>query len=175
VNRELLKNELKPKTSNRGFGRFPEEKDCVWSDGCGMIGEMTNFKVPRVRASLIQTLLFPTLLLAMSFLASADSGVLADLIGTWIRADGGYKLVVKSIGEDGKAVAEYFNPNPIHVAEANASVKDGKPVIFVKFEDVNYTGSTYRLALGADKERLEGKYFQATQRKTYDIFFERQP
>lgn len=140
-----------------------------------MIGEMTVFQIPRACASLIRTLLLPTLLLAMSFLANADSSVLADLIGTWIRPDGGYKLVVKSIGEDGKAVAEYFNPNPIHVAEANASVRDGKPELFVKFEDVNYTGSTYRLTLGAGKERLEGKYFQATQGQTYDIFFERQP
>lgn len=120
--------------------------------------------------------LLPLLLLALcSVAATADSNTLNDLVGTWVRPDGGYKLVVKSIGKDGKAEVQYFNPNPIHVAEANASLKDGKATLFVKFEDTNYTGSTYNLALGADRNRLEGKYFQATQKETYEIFFERQP
>jgi len=120
-------------------------------------------------------ILLPALLLALCTVSRADSGALNDLVGTWIRPDGGYKLVVKSIAADGKADVQYFNPNPIHVAEANASLKDGKATLFVKFEDVNYTGSTYNLALGPDKKRLEGKYFQATQKQSYDIFFERQP
>lgn len=120
--------------------------------------------------------LLPLLFLAISTVAApADSITLNDLVGTWVRPDGGYKLVVKSIGKDGKAEVQYFNPNPIHVAEANASLKDGKATLFVKFEDTNYTGSTYNLALGTDKNRLEGKYFQATQKETYEIFFERQP
>lgn len=123
----------------------------------------------------IRFALLPALLLAMCSLTHADSGTLTDLVGTWIRPDGGYKLVVKSIASDGKADVQYFNPNPIHVAEATAALKDGATTLFVKFEDVNYTGSTYNLTLGADKNRLEGKYFQATQKQTYDIFFERQP
>ncbi|TSA34027.1 MAG: hypothetical protein D4R65_06935 [Verrucomicrobiaceae bacterium] len=123
----------------------------------------------------LRFVLLPALLLAICSVASADSGTLNDLVGTWIRPDGGYKLVVKSIGTDGKAEVQYFNPNPIHVAEANATLKDGTVALFVKFEDVNYTGSTYNLTLGADKNRLEGKYFQATQKQTYDIFFERLP
>lgn len=122
-----------------------------------------------------------TRLLALSFFlalctsASAASGTLEDLVGTWVRPDGGYKLVVKSIGADGKADVQYFNPNPIRVAEANAALKDGDATLFVKFDDVNYTGSTYNLALSSDKSRLVGKYYQAIQRQTYDIFFDRQP
>lgn len=116
------------------------------------------------------------LLLALSSVAApADSNTLNALVGTWVRPDGGYELAVKSIGKDGKAEVQYFNPNPIHVAEANALLKDGKATLFVKFDDVNYTGSTYNLALATDKNRLEGKYFQATQKETYEIFFERQP
>ena len=61
------------------------------------------------------------------------------------------------------------------VAAATASLKDGGPELFVKLEGVNYTGSTYQLALRADKNKLEGKYFQSTQKQTYEIFFERQP
>lgn len=120
-------------------------------------------------------LILPALFLAICSTALADSGTLNDLVGTWVRPDGGYKLVIKAIGADGKADVQYFNPNPIHVAEANATLKEGVPTLFVKFEDVNYTGSTYDLALASDKNRLEGKYFQATQKQTYEIFFERQP
>jgi hypothetical protein len=123
----------------------------------------------------VRFVLLSALLLAICTVARADSGTLNDLVGTWIRPDGGYKLVVKSIAADGKAEVQYFNPNPIHVAEASTALKDGAATLFVKFEDVNYTGSTYNLTLGADKNRLEGKYFQATQKQTYDIFFERQP
>lgn len=117
----------------------------------------------------------PALFLAICSAAPADSSGINDLVGTWIRPDGGYKLVIQSIGADGKAEVQYFNPNPIHVSEAHAALKDGTATLFVKFDDVNYTGSTYNLALATDKNRLEGKYFQATQKETYEIFFERQP
>jgi len=129
----------------------------------------------RLLPSPLRFVLLSALLLAICHVACADSPALNDLVGTWVRPDGGYKLVVKSVGADGKADVQYFNPNPIHVAEANAALKDGAATLFVKFEDVNYTGSTYNLTLGADKNRLEGKCFQATQKQTYDIFFERQP
>ena len=140
-----------------------------------MVRGVMTLQIPRANTSSIRNLLLPALLLAMCSFANADSGVLADLVGAWIRPDGGYKLVVKSIGKDGKALVEYFNPNPIPVAEATASLKDGWPELFVKLEGVNYTGSTYQLTLGADKNQLQGKYFQSTQKQTYEIFFERQP
>ena len=140
-----------------------------------MVRGVMTLQIPRANTSSIRPFLLPALLLAMCSFVNADSRVLADLVGAWIRPDGGYKLVVKSIGEDGKAVVEYFNPNPIPVAAATASLKDGGPELFVKLEGVNYTGSTYQLALRADKNKLEGKYFQSTQKQTYEIFFERQP
>lgn len=123
----------------------------------------------------ITRVLVPLFFLALCTSAHAGSGTLADLVGTWVRPDGGYKLVVKSIGADGKAEVQYFNPNPIRVAEAIAALKEGEATLFVKFDDVNYTGSTYNLTLASDKNRLVGKYYQAIQKQTYEIFFERQP
>jgi len=119
--------------------------------------------------------ILPAIFLALCAAALAGTAAIGDLVGTWVRPDGGYKMVVKSIEKDGKAEVQYFNPNPIHVAEATASLKDGSVTLFVKFEDVNYTGSTYNLTLAPDKNRLAGKYFQATQKETFEIFFERQP
>ncbi len=120
------------------------------------------------------SLLSPLLLLLCSAALAGAAG-LEDLVGTWVRPDGGYRLVVKAVTADGKADVQYFNPNPIRVAEATAAMKDGVATLFVKFDDVNYTGSTYNLTLASDNSRLVGKYFQATQKQTYEIFFERAP
>ncbi len=120
------------------------------------------------------SLLFPLFLLICSAALAGAAG-LEDLVGTWVRPDGGYKLVIKAVAADGKADVQYFNPNPIRVAEATAAMKDGAATLFVKFDDVNYTGSTYNLTLASDNSRLVGKYFQATQKQTYEIFFERVP
>jgi uncharacterized protein (DUF2147 family) len=124
--------------------------------------------------SLMRAFLATLFLLACS-VSVARSGGLDDLVGTWVRPDGGYKLVIKSVGMDGKAEAQYFNPNPIRIAEAKASIEAGTAKLFVTFDDTNYTGSTYDLALASDKKRLAGKYFQAIQKQTYEIFFERKP
>ncbi len=123
----------------------------------------------------LRLLVLPALFLMICSAALAGSGPCDGLVGTWVRPDGGYKLEVKSVGSDGRADVQYFNPNPIRVAEAKASQKDGTVTLDVTFDDVNYTGSTYHLTLSPDKKRLDGKYFQATQKQTYEIFFERQP
>ena len=128
----------------------------------------TSFTPPLLR----RYFLLASFLLTAS-LAIAGPGALEDLVGSWVRPDGGYKLVVKSVAADGQAVVEYFNPSPIHVSEAHATIKDGVPILDVKFDDVNYTGSTYHLTLSPDKKRLDGKYYQAVQKQTYEIFFER--
>lgn len=150
---------------------------CARAGDCGIISRMNNLLRPLSATShfFFVRFVFPILFLAICSAALADSSGLNDLVGTWIRPDGGYKLVIKSIGADGKAEAQYFNPNPIRVSEANAALKDGTATLFVKFDDVNYTGSTYALTLASDKKRLAGKYFQATQKQTYEIFFEREP
>jgi len=124
--------------------------------------------------SLMRAFLATLFLLACS-VSVARSGGLDDLVGTWVRPDGGYKLVIKSVGMDGKTEAQYFNPNPIRIAEAKAFIEAGTAKLFVTFDDTNYTGSTYDLALASDKKRLVGKYFQAIQKQTYEIFFEREP
>lgn len=95
------------------------------------------------------------------------------LTGRWIRSDGGYILELKDIKKDGKLKASYFNPRSINVFRAEWNRKEGRINIFVELRDVNYPGSKYILQYDPESDRLTGIYFQAVERETYDIEFER--
>jgi hypothetical protein len=95
------------------------------------------------------------------------------LVGRWVRPDGGYVLEIKSAAADGKLDAGYFNPNPIHVAKAEATAEGGTLEVFVELRDVNYPGSTYTLTLEPAGDVLKGDYFQAVAQEHYPIYFER--
>lgn len=98
---------------------------------------------------------------------------LQRLAGRWLRTDGGYVLEIRGVAAGGKVDAAYFNPRPIHVARAEAS-QDGAAVrLFVELRDVNYPGSTYSLSYDPGRDVLEGAYFQAMERQTYDVSFVR--
>lgn len=102
-----------------------------------------------------------------------ESPVFAPLTGRWVRHDGGYMLMVHRVEADGTANVGYFNPNPIRVSEARASSEDGNLYLFVELRDVGYPGCTYRLTYDKARDRLVGVYYQAAQRQSYDIVFER--
>lgn len=91
----------------------------------------------------------------------------------WVRPDGGYVLDLKDIRKDGSLTAEYFNPRPIRVLRANASRKDGAIALFVELRDKNYPGSLYRLHYDSATDRLKGTYYQAVERRTFNIEFVR--
>lgn len=95
------------------------------------------------------------------------------LRGRWLRADGGYVLEIRSVSPDGKVDAAYLNPRPIHVARAEALREGGVLALFVELRDVNYPGSTYRLAYDPGRDVLAGLYFQAFERQTFDVEFVR--
>jgi hypothetical protein len=94
--------------------------------------------------------------------------------GRWLRPDGGYILEVRSIAEDGRAEANYFNPNPIRVAWARAASADGTLKLEVELRDVNYPGCLYKLTYAADGDQLTGTYFQAQMQETHQIVFVRE-
>ena len=99
-----------------------------------------------------------------------DFGVLA---GDWVRSDGNYLLRVQNVDQEGSVNVTYFNPNPIHVAEANVSLWKGMVKLFVKLQDKGYPGSTYTLYYFEEKDALAGFYFQATMGQTYEVVFTR--
>jgi len=120
------------------------------------------------------TACFLGILLAIIAVSDAAEPALEKLVGTWVRPDGGYQLVIESVAADGEVKASYLNPSPIHVAEAKAVVKEGVTTLFVKLQDEGYPGSTYTLSLNAEGTRLSGDYFQASQKQTYSIHFDKE-
>ena len=95
------------------------------------------------------------------------------LAGRWVRPDGGYVLELKDITKDGNLKASYFNPRSINVAKAELRRKDGRLALFVELRDLNYPGSTYSLKYDPKGDRLIGTYFQAVERQTFDVEFQR--
>jgi hypothetical protein len=95
------------------------------------------------------------------------------LVGRWLRPDGGYVIEVKSVNDSGKMEAAYFNPNPIHVAKAEASQDSSATKVFLELRDVNYPGSTYTLTYNPASDQLQGIYYQAAIRERFQVFFER--
>ena len=102
-----------------------------------------------------------------------DRTIAKSLQGRWIRPDGGYVLEIKSVAADGRLDAAYFNPRPIHVAEARASREGSTIKVSIELRDENYPGSTYNLVYDPQSDRLSGDYYQAVAREHYPIFFVR--
>lgn len=100
---------------------------------------------------------------------------LAAFVGRWQRTDGTYAIEIQSVAADGEMRAGYFNPNPIHVARAEAFEKDGRAQMYLELRDQNYPGSYYALAYDPTNRMLSGIYFQAVDRETYEVEFVRFP
>lgn len=95
------------------------------------------------------------------------------LAGGWERTDGGYRLVLEDIKPDGTLKASYFNPNNIHVHQANWKLENQRLHVFVELRDTNYPGSTYTLTFNKDNDLFSGIYFQAAMNQSYEIEFSR--
>jgi len=90
-----------------------------------------------------------------------------------MRHDGGYVLELKDITKDGNLKASYFNPRSINVAKAELQRKDGRITLIVELRDINYPGPIYTLKYDPKGDRLVGTYFQAVERQTFDVEFQR--
>jgi len=95
------------------------------------------------------------------------------LQGRWQRSDGGYIIDIRGVDAAGKLTAAYFNPRPINVAKAEASMGGDTLRVFIELRDVNYPGSTYQLTYEPAADRLTGTYYQAALRESYDVDFAR--
>ena len=95
------------------------------------------------------------------------------LMGRWQRTDGGYVIEIRSIAPDGTIKAGYFNPRPINVENAQASMHKEQIKVEVKLRDVGYPGSAYTLVYLPEKDALLGSYFQAVSRQYFDVLFVR--
>ena len=96
-----------------------------------------------------------------------------SLRGRWLRPDGGYMLDIRDVEASGKIEAVYLDPEPIHVAMAEAT-RDGAALqVFVELRAPNYPGSTYTLRYEPQRDQLEGSYFQAALQQRFEVMFVR--
>jgi hypothetical protein len=121
------------------------------------------------------TLLIMTVLLTL-FLPAVPAMVFAaadfqQLVGRWQRTDGGYIIEIRKIDADGKIEAGYYNPRPINVEQAQASIQKDHIKVEVKLRDVGYPGSAYTLVYAPDKDVLFGDYYHAVSGKYFDVLF----
>ena len=97
------------------------------------------------------------------------------LVGRWLRTDSPYIIEIREVSPDGTLRAEYYNPRPINVSAAKVEEKDGALEVFVELHDAGYPGSNYTLDYNPRNDVLEGTYFQATMRQSFDVTFMRMP
>jgi len=113
-------------------------------------------------------------LTALTLMVAAASAWAVDyrpLVGRWQRTDGGYVIEIRRVATDGSMQASYFNPRPINVSRAKASVFKGHLKVELELRDTGYPGSTYTLLYDPDKGALLGFYYQALQRQNFDVVF----
>lgn len=97
----------------------------------------------------------------------------SELVGRWVRPDGGYVIAIKGVSADGKLDAFYANPQPLPFSRAEAT-RDGDRIgVFLELTAGGYAGSTYTLIFDSAKGILRGVYYQAVAQQSYDIYFER--
>ena len=95
------------------------------------------------------------------------------LVGRWLRPDGGYIISVRSVDPDGRVDAAYFNPRPINVSRAEATVQGKAIKLFIELQAAGYPGSTYELVYDPGNDALVGVYFQAAMQERFEVVFVR--
>ena len=128
----------------------------------------------RSRTIVLGAALLPLLVCgALAGRALAQGSDVTILLGNWVRPDGGYTITIRGVDTSGKLQASYANPTPLPFSKAEVS-RDGKTIkLFFELRAAGYNGSTYRLTYDAASDRLVGVYFQAVQRKEFEVFFQR--
>ncbi len=96
-----------------------------------------------------------------------------QLIGRWLRPDGGYVIDIRNISSGGAMEAAYFNPRPINVSRAEVTRKKGSLEVFIELRDTGYPGSTYTLVYDPQQDMFSGIYYQATIGQSFEVVFVR--
>jgi len=78
---------------------------------------------------------------------------------------------VRSVDPKGRVDAAYFNPRPINVSRAEASVQGKAVKLFMELQAAGYPGSTYELIYDPGNDALVGVYFQAAMQQSFEVVF----
>lgn len=96
-----------------------------------------------------------------------------QIVGKWVRPDGGYVLDIQNVKDDGKLEAAYLNPKSINISKANANSDSGQIEIFVELRDTYYPGSYYTLTYDSQSDRLVGVYHHLGIGQNMNVYFSR--
>ena len=97
------------------------------------------------------------------------------LKGTWVRPDGGYRIVIGSVGADGQIRGDVLQPDRASVCEGagDRSKMARTARVPSSCAPAATTGSTYDLAYDPASDRLKGIYYQAVVKQKFDVYFVR--
>jgi hypothetical protein len=104
---------------------------------------------------------------------TVSPGNFQNLVGRWIRPDGGYLIEIRNVDSSGLLQAAYFNPRPIHVSQARLTFVNNEPQVFIELRDVGYPGATYALFYHPEQDVLAGLYYQPTVGQSFEVIFVR--
>ncbi len=96
-----------------------------------------------------------------------------NLIGHWIRPDGGYIIEIRNVESNGRLEVAYFNPRPIHISQARLTIVNNEPQVLIELRDEGYPGATYTLIYHPKKDVLAGLYYQPTAGQSFEVVFVR--
>jgi hypothetical protein len=119
-------------------------------------------------------LLFSFCIPANSLQAQSDKETFKEILGRWLRPDGGYVLVINNVRSDGSIDADYLNPNSINVSKAQASVKSEQINILIELKDKYYPGNYYELHYDNDADQLIGTYYHLGINQKFNVYFVRE-
>lgn len=105
--------------------------------------------------------------------SSGGNKIAEELTGKWKRSDGPYTIEINEILPQGEMFASYYNPSRIKVGKASWREQDGNILVYVELRDENYPGSIYRLTYNKKNNTLNGTYFQAVTKETFEVGFTR--
>ena len=150
------------------------------------VGGMESMKAAarlrrKITIALSLTLALPGTLLSQSQSSTPDKAVPTPaargsaevLKGTWVRPDGGYRIVIAGIGPGGKLDATYFNPSRLPFASAQLSQDGSTFRVLLELQSGGYAGSTYNLVYEPMTDRLQGTFYQAVAKQTFNVVFVR--
>jgi len=139
-----------------------------------------RIQVAEKRRSLVYSLVLIFFILATAAgtpasVASAGEslGDPVQVVGRWMRTDGGYILALSNPTFDGALAAAYFNPRPINISRSGWRLEGGNLLVRVELRDQGYPGSTYMLTYRQDSDRLVGIYYQAATLQRFEVVFQR--
>lgn len=94
-----------------------------------------------------------------------------QLLGKWKRTDGNYTLDISEVKAEGELTVAYLNPQPINVGRSAWRMQEDVLQVYVELQDENYPGSLYKLFYNDESGTLDGTYYQAVAKQTYEVQF----